>query len=103
MMRHPPVKKYGKKDFERGEIVHFDLDPTKGKEPRGRRYAIVISKKSFNKFGTTLVAPIIQGGNFARIQGFTVSLTGTGLNVQGVILVNQVRMLDLAARNAKKN
>lgn len=88
--------------FERGDILHVDLDPTKGREQQGKRFAIVITKKAFNELGTPMVAPITQGGNFARTAGFTVSLIGTGLATQGVVLLNQIRMLDLAARNAKK-
>jgi mRNA-degrading endonuclease toxin of MazEF toxin-antitoxin module len=52
--------------------------------------------------GDVLVAPITQGGDFARYAGFAVSLTGTGLKTQGVALINKIRMLDLVARNAKK-
>lgn len=88
--------------FERGDIVHVDFDPTLGHEQQGKRFALVLSEKAFNALGVVLVAPITQGGNFARITGFTVSLTGTGLKTQGVILINQIRMMDLTARKAKK-
>jgi mRNA interferase ChpB len=56
----------------------------------------------FNRLGDVLVAPITQGGDYARFAGFAVSLTGTGCRTQGVALVNKIRMLDLSARNAKK-
>ncbi len=49
-----------------------------------------------------LIAPITQGGDFARYAGFAVSLTGAGCKTQGVALVNKIRMLDLAARKARK-
>jgi mRNA interferase ChpB len=52
--------------------------------------------------GDVLVAPITQGGDFARYAGFAVSLTGTGLKTQGVALINKIRMLDLNARDARK-
>lgn len=42
----------------------------------------------------TLLAPITPGGNFARFQGFSVSLMGAGSETQGVILVNGVRSVD---------
>lgn len=48
-----------------------------------------------------LVASISQGANFARTAGFTVSLSGSGTATQGVILINQVRMMDLAGRSAQ--
>ena len=34
--------------------------------------------------------------------GFAISLTGTGCKTPGVALVNKIRMLDLAARKARK-
>ena len=52
--------------------------------------------------GKILVAPITQGGDFTRHAGFAVPLSGSGTKPQGVALVNQVRMLDLEARGAKK-
>ena len=88
--------------FERGDIVSVPLDPAIGHEQRGTRPALVLTSKDFNRLGDVLVAPITQGGDFARHAGFAVSLTGTGCKTQGVALVNKVRMLDLAARKARK-
>jgi mRNA interferase ChpB len=88
--------------FERGEIVNVPLDPAMGHEQRGTRPALVLTTKEFNKLGDVLVAPITQGGDYARYAGFAVSLTGTGCKTQGVALVNKIRMLDLAARKARK-
>jgi len=62
----------------------------------------VLTTKEFNRLGDVLVAPITQGGDFARYAGFAVPLTGTGCKTQGVALVNKVRMLDLAARRARR-
>ncbi len=89
--------------FDRGDIVRACLNPTAGNEMQGDfRPCLVLSPKAFNKLGLTLIAPITQGGNFARFQGFSVSLMGTGTETQGVILVNGVRSVDLKARKAKK-
>lgn len=89
--------------FERGDIVMVDLEPTLGREQRGEhRPALILSTAVFNVMGVVLVAPITQGGDFARHAGFAVPLSGSGTKTQGVALVNQVRMLDLEARNAKK-
>lgn len=88
--------------FERGEIVSVPLDPAMGHEQRGTRPALVLTTREFNKLGDVLVAPITQGGDHARYAGFAVSLTGTGCKTQGVALVNKIRMLDLAARKARK-
>lgn len=88
--------------FDRGDIVSVPLDPTVGHEQRGTRPALVLTTKDFNKLGDVLVAPITQGGDFARYAGFAVTLTGTGCKTQGVALVNKIRMLDLEARKAKR-
>ncbi len=89
--------------FDRGDIVRVSLEPVRGREMRGEsRPALVLTTSEFNRLGDVLVAPITQGGDYARFAGFAVSLTGTGCRTQGVALVNKIRMLDLSARNAKK-
>ena len=89
--------------FERGDIVRVNLEPVTGQEMRGdARPALVLTTSAFNKLGDVLVAPITQGGDFARFAGFAVTLTGTGCKTQGVALINKMRMMDLAARGAKK-
>jgi len=88
--------------FDRGDIVSVPLDPAMGHKQLGTRPALVLTTKEFNKLGDVLVAPITQGGDFARYAGFAVTLTGTGCKTQGVALVNKIRMLDLAARRARK-
>jgi mRNA interferase ChpB len=88
--------------FDRGDIVSVPLDPAIDHEQRGTRPALVLTSKAFNKLGDVLVAPITQGGDFARYAGFAVSLTGTGCKTQGVALVNKIGILDLAARGARK-
>ena len=87
--------------MERGDIFHVDLNPIKGREQAGGRYVLVVSPKAFNNLGTPLVCPITQGGQFARHTGFAVSLSGVGINTQGVVLCNQPRVLDLQARGAR--
>ena len=89
--------------FDKGDIVRVCLNPTQGKETQGDfRPCLVISPKSFNKLGLTLVVPISQGGNFARTAGFAVTLTGSGTETQGAVLVNGIKSLDLEARKAVK-
>lgn len=89
--------------FERGDIVVVNLNPVAGREQQGdKRPVLVLSSAAFNALGVVLVAPITQGGDFARFAGFAVPLSGSGSLTQGVALVNQVRMLDLEARMAKK-
>lgn len=94
------VKRSG---FERGDIVLVTFNPVSGREQQGdNRPALVLSTRAFNQTGTALVAPVTQGGNYARDAGFCVSLSGSGSQTQGVVLINQVRMIDLQSRGARK-
>jgi mRNA interferase ChpB len=86
--------------MERGDIWHVSLDPIYGREQAGRRFVLILSRRIFNRLGTSLICPITQGGQFAREKGFAVSLTGLGLRTQGVVLCNQLRVIDLQARQA---
>jgi mRNA interferase ChpB len=88
--------------FDRGDIVSVPLDPALGHEQRGIRQALVLTTKAFNKLGDTLVAPVTQGGDFSRHAGFAIMLSGAGCKTQGVALMNKIRMLDLAARKARR-
>lgn len=86
--------------FDRGDIVVVPLDPAAGHEQRGTRPALVLTTREFNRLGDVLIAPITQGGNYSRHAGFAVALEGS--KTRGVALINKIRMLDLAARKARK-
>jgi mRNA interferase ChpB len=88
--------------FDRGDVVSVPLDPAIGHEQRGTRPALVLTTKEFNRLGDVLVAPITQGGEYSRYAGFAVSLMDTGCKIQGVALLNKIRVLDLNARKARK-
>lgn len=85
-----------------GEIYIVDLDPTKGREQAGKRHVLIVSQKAFNVVTRhPVIAPITQGGSFAREAGFTVSLSGVGTHTHGVVLCHQIRVLDLKTRGAR--
>ena len=86
--------------FDRGDIVVVSLNPAAGHEQRGTRPALVLTTREFNRLGDVLIAPITQGGNYSRHAGFAVPLEGS--KTRGVALINKIRMLDLAARKARK-
>ncbi|MDF9778962.1 type II toxin-antitoxin system ChpB family toxin [Pseudomonas baetica] len=89
--------------FNRGDIVRLNLNPTAGREQQGDfRPALIISPAAFNVSGLVLIAPVTQGGDFARYAGFAVPLSGSGTETQGVVLCNQIRTVDLEARGAKR-
>jgi len=87
--------------MKRGDIYLVSLDPTEGHEQRGSRPVLIVSPTEFNE-ATKLpvICPITSGGDFARRIGFAVPLTGA--KTTGVVRCDQPRVLDLAARNARK-
>jgi mRNA interferase ChpB len=88
---------------KRGEIYLVSLDPSFGHEQQGTRPVLVVSPDRFNSLTQTpIVVPITTGGAFARIAGFTVSLTGGGTRTVGVIRCDQPRPVDLRSRNARR-
>ncbi len=89
--------------MKRGDIYLVALDPTSGHEQQGKRPVLVVSPTAFNRLTKTqVVLPITSGGNFARTAGFAVSLLGAGTKTTGVVRCDQPRVLDLAARNARR-
>ena len=89
--------------MERGDIYFVSLDPTAGHEQQGQRPVVVLTTGEFNALtGVPVVLPITGGGGFARMRGFAVSLSGTGLATQGIIRCDQPRAIDLRARKARR-
>ena len=88
--------------FNRADIVRLNLNPTAGREQQGDfRPALILTPAAYNASGLAVIAPITQGGDFARYAGFAVPLSGSGTETQGVVLCNQIRTVDLVARSAK--
>ena len=64
---------------------------------------LIVSPDAFNRVTKVpVVLPITSGGNFARMAGFAVPLTGAGIKTTGIVRCDQPRALDLAARGARK-
>ncbi len=81
---------------KRGDIVWTDFDPAAGHEQKGKRPAIILSPSRFNKMvSLALVAPITN-----RVRGhvFEVALDNTDLKIKGVILCQQIKMMDYKKR-----
>lgn len=85
----------------RGDIYQIDLEPTKGKEQRGRRPVYVLSPAEFNRRGLVIVLPISQGQTLARSTGFAATLAVTGLQTLGVVICDQPRTVDFTVRQAR--
>jgi mRNA interferase MazF len=84
---------------DRGDAVWLTFEPHAGHEQAGRRPAVVISPRRYNRLsGLALLCPITS-----RIKGypFEVSLP-PDLPIEGVVLSDQVRSLDWRARRASR-
>ena len=88
---------------DRGDIYLVSLDPTFGHEQKGTRPVFVVSPGKFNRLTKLpVILPITSGGAFARTAGFAVALSGSGLKTTGVVRCDQPRVLDFAARQARR-
>jgi mRNA interferase MazF len=82
---------------EQGDIVILDFDPQSGHEQKGRRPAIIISNKTFNKYlGLAFACPIT---NTNREFPFHVKVQSQ--NITGHIMAEQMKSIDYNTRNIK--
>ena len=82
---------------QRGDLVWLNFTPQSGHEQAGKRPAFVVSPQSYNKkTGLALFCPVTS-----QVKGypFEVAIPAGG-EVRGVILSDQVKSLDWAARQA---
>ena len=85
-------------NFEQGDIVIVNFDPTLGHEQSGLRPALVISKALYNKnTNQIVVCPITSRTKALPMRIELDERTKT----QGYIICDQIRTLDTAARNPK--
>lgn len=87
-------------EIHQGDIIIVGFDPSLGHEQRGTRPALVISNHDFTKLTQSLVkvVPISTTSN-----RFPLHLRlPRGLNVRGVVEIQQETTLDLSARDWKK-
>jgi mRNA-degrading endonuclease toxin of MazEF toxin-antitoxin module len=79
-----------------------NLDPSAGREQAGPHFVIVVSDHDYNAItGLPFAAPVTTIGNASRYAGFAVNLTGSGLRTTGVIQLDQIKPMDLAARGGR--
>ena len=84
--------------FSQGDIITMDFNPQSGHEQKGKRPAIVLSNNVLNSHSSlALVCPIT---NTNKKHPFHIELDKR-TQTTGVILCDQAKMLDVAARNAR--
>ncbi|MBI4729736.1 MAG: endoribonuclease MazF [Acidobacteria bacterium] len=84
---------------DRGDVVWLRFDPQAGHEQGGRRPALVISPKSYNrKVGLALFCPITS-----NIKGYPFEVEiPKGSKATGAVLSDQIKSLDWRVRSATR-
>jgi mRNA interferase MazF len=82
---------------KQGDIILLEFDPQSGHEQKGRRPAFVVSNNPFNQFAKiAIVCPITNTD-----RGFPLHVPlDERTKTTGVIMCEQVKALDIIARNA---
>ena len=84
--------------YEQGDIIEVDFNPTVGHEPAKKRPALVVSNIDFNlSCSMTIVCPITSAAN----DFFLHEPLPEDSDVNGCVVMEQVRAVDLDARDAK--
>lgn len=81
-----------------GDIVWMNFTPHSGHEQAGRRPAVVLSPKAYNrKTGLLVCVPVTQ-----QIKGYPFEVVLSGAGTAGAALADQVKNLDWTARQAER-
>ena len=78
----------------RGDIVWFNFDPSKGSEQKGNRPAVILTPLNYNSFGLCYCMPITS-----KIKGYHIEvLLKKNQKTSGAILTNQMLAIDWKVR-----
>ncbi len=82
---------------ETGDIVMMDFDPQVGREQAKRRPALVVTDQRYNRAsGLAVVCPLTS-----KRKSYPFALPVTVDEIEGAVLVDQLKSLDWAGRKAK--
>jgi mRNA interferase MazF len=82
---------------EAGHIVMMDFDPQIGREPAKRRPALVLTDQRYNRAsGLAVVCPLTS-----KRKPYPFALPVAVGQVEGAVLVDQLKSMDWAGRKAK--
>ena len=84
---------------DRGDLVWITLNPVAGHEQAGRRPALVLSPKSYNrKTGLCIICPATR-----QKKGYAFEVVSIGPDgEESIVLADHLRSLDWKARRAEK-
>lgn len=81
---------------EQGDIIFIEFNPQAGHEQKGKRPALVVSNYTYNRFTKlAMVCPITNTNRKSPLHILLDERTET----KGVIMCEQVKALDIYARN----
>lgn len=82
---------------DRGDIVWLNFTPQAGHEQKGKRPAIILSPKEYNKkTGLAVCCPITS-----NVKGYPFEVIINGKKIEGAILSDHLKNLDWKARDIK--
>ena len=80
-----------------GDIVFLDFDPQVGREQAKRRPALVLTDQGYNRAsGLAVVCPLTS-----KVKPYPFALPITVGNVDGAVLVDQLKSIDWQGRGAE--
>ena len=82
---------------EAGDVIMLDFDPQAGREQAKRRPALVITDRRYNQAsGLAVVCPLTS-----QRKPYPFALPTTVDQIEGAVLVDQVKSLDWSSRKAE--
>lgn len=80
---------------DRGDIIYLSFGPTRGREQRGRRPALVLTPRRYNeRVGLFIVCPVTS-----HLKGYAFEVPFTLLGKESAILCDHVRSVDWRMRD----
>ena len=83
---------------DEADIVWLDFTPQSGHEQAGRRPAVVLSPKAYNRRAGLLVCIPVT----SQIKGYPFEVTLSGADATGAALADQLKSLDWQTRRAER-
>lgn len=84
----------GKKEVQRGEIYHADLNPVFGSEQGGYRPVLIIQNNRGNRHSPTVIIAAITSRPKTKLPTHVLIRGIEGLEKESFVLLEQIRTLD---------
>ncbi|HXW83890.1 MAG TPA: endoribonuclease MazF [Candidatus Binataceae bacterium] len=82
---------------ERGDLVWLNFSPQAGHEQAGRRPALVLSLRPYNRVtGLAIACPVTS-----RSKGYPFEVAVKSVGIEGVVLCDQLKSIDWRERRAQ--